>query len=60
VAVACLEAEVACQKDKRRRRRVERTRGSNGVTTGVTQQPARKQEANGRGGVRRQEAVDCQ
>jgi hypothetical protein len=42
----------------RQRRHVERTRGGGGATTGVTRQPAGKQEANRRGGVRRQEAVD--
>jgi hypothetical protein len=56
--VAHLEAEVACQEDKRRQRRVNRTRGGSGGTTGVTRQPAGEQEANGRGGVCRQEAVD--
>jgi hypothetical protein len=45
--------------DERRRQRAERTRGGGGATTGVTQQPAGKQEANGRGGICRQEAVDC-
>jgi hypothetical protein len=44
----------------RRRRRDERTRGSGGATIGVTQQPAGKQEAIGRGGICRQEVVDCQ
>ncbi len=44
--------------DKRQRQRAEKTRGGGGVTTGVTQQPAGKQEANGRGGICRQEAVD--
>ncbi len=44
--------------DERRRQHAERTRGSGGVTTGVTRQPAGKQEANGRGGVCRQEAAD--
>ncbi len=44
--------------DKRRRQRAERTRGGGGATTGVTGQPAGKQEANGRGGVCRQEVVD--
>ncbi len=29
------------------------------MTTGVTRQPAGKLEANGRGGICRQEAVDC-
>ncbi len=58
--VACCEAEAACQEDKRRRQHVKRMRGSGGVITGVTQQPAGKQEANRRGGVCRQEAVDRQ
>jgi hypothetical protein len=58
MAAARLEAEAACQEDERRRRRVERTRGGGGATTGVTRQPAGKQEANRRGGVCRQEAVD--
>ncbi len=44
--------------DERQRQHVERTRGGGGATTGVIQQPAGKQEANGRGGVCRQEAVD--
>jgi hypothetical protein len=51
---------VACQEDERRRWHVERTRGGGSATTRVTQQPAGKQEANGRGGVCRQEAVDHQ
>ncbi len=50
--------QAACQEDKRQRQRTERTRGGGGATTGVTQQPAGKQVANGRGGVCRQEAVD--
>ncbi len=58
MAVARLEAEAACQEDERWRQRVERTRSGSGATSGVTRQPAGKQEANGRGGVRRQEAVD--
>ncbi len=33
---ARLEAEAACREDKRRRRRVERTRCGGGATTGVT------------------------
>jgi hypothetical protein len=33
------------------RRDAERTRGGGGATTGVTRQPAGKQEANGRGGI---------
>ncbi len=45
--------------DERQRQRAERTRGSSGATTGVTRQPAGKQEANGRGVICRQEAVDC-
>ncbi len=44
--------------DERRRQRAERMRGGGGATTGVTRQPAGEQEANGRGGVCRQEAVD--
>jgi hypothetical protein len=44
--------------DERRRQRAEKTRGGGGATTGVTRQPAGKQEANRRGGVCRQEAVD--
>ncbi len=44
--------------DERRRQHTERTRGGGGATTGVTRQPAGEQEANGRGGVCRQEAVD--
>ena len=41
----------------RRRRRIKKTRarGDSGRTTGVTQQPAGKQEANRRGGVSRQD-----
>ncbi len=58
MAAAHLEAEVACQEDERWRRCVKRTRGGGGATTGVTRQPAGEQEANGRGGVHRQEAVD--
>jgi hypothetical protein len=50
--------QAVCQEDKMRRQRVERMRGSSGATTGVTQQTAGKQEANRRGGVCRQEAVD--
>jgi hypothetical protein len=50
--------QAACREDERRRQCAERTRGGGGVTTGVTQQPAGGQEANGRGGVCRQEAVD--
>jgi hypothetical protein len=50
--------QAACQEDKRQRQRAERTGGGGSVTTGVTRQPAGKQEANGRGGVCRQEAVD--
>ncbi len=49
--------QAACREDKRRRQRAEKTRGGGGATTGVTRQPAGKQEANGRGGVCRQEAV---
>ncbi len=44
--------------DERRRQCVERTRGGGGAITGVTRQPAGEQEANGRGGIHRQEAVD--
>jgi hypothetical protein len=51
--------QAACQEDKRRRQHAERTRGGSSATTGVTQQRAGKQEATGRGGVCRQEAVDC-
>jgi hypothetical protein len=50
--------QAACREDERWRQCAERTRAGGGVTTGVTQQPAGKQEANGRGGVCRQEAVD--
>jgi hypothetical protein len=50
--------QAACQEDEMRRQHAERTRGGGGATTGVTQQPAGEQEANGRGGVCRQEAVD--
>jgi hypothetical protein len=50
--------QAACREDERRRQRAERMRGSGGATTGVTQQPAGEQEANGREGVCRQEAVD--
>ncbi len=50
--------QAACREDERQRQRAERTRGGGGATTGVTQQPAGEQEANGRGGVCRQEAVD--
>jgi hypothetical protein len=50
--------QAACREDKRQRQRAERMRGGSGATTGVTQQPAGEQEANGRGGVCRQEAVD--
>jgi hypothetical protein len=50
--------QAACQEDERRRQCAERTRGGGGAKTGVTQQPAGEQEANGRGGVCRQEAVD--
>ncbi len=45
--------------DERQRQCAERTRGGGGVTAGVAWQPAGKQEANGRGGICRQEAVDC-
>jgi hypothetical protein len=55
---ARLEAEAACQEDERQRQHVERTRGGGGVTKGVTRQPACEQEANGRGGVCRQEAMN--
>ena len=51
--------QAACLEDERRRQRAERTRGSSGATTGVTRQPAGEQEANRRGGICRQEAVDC-
>jgi hypothetical protein len=51
--------QATCQEDERWRQHAERTRGGGGVTTGVTRQPAGEQEANGRGGVCRQEAVDC-
>jgi hypothetical protein len=51
--------QAACQEDERRRQHAERTRGGGGATTGVTRQPAGKQEANGRGGICRQEVVDC-
>ena len=54
------EAEAGCQEDNRWRWRVKKMRGGGGITTGVTQQPAGKQEANGGGGICRQEAVDCQ
>jgi hypothetical protein len=50
--------QAACREDKRWRQHAERMRGGGGATTGVTPQPAGKQEANGRGGVCRQEAVD--
>ena len=50
--------QAACREDERRRQRAERMRGGGGATTGVTRQPAGEQEANGRGGVCRQEAVD--
>ncbi len=60
MATACLEAEAACREDKRQRQRVERTRGSGSVTTGVTRQPASEQEANRRRGICRQEVVDRQ
>ncbi len=55
-----LQGKVACQEDKRQRWRIKRKRGGGSATTGVTRQPAGKQEANERGGVHRQEAVDCQ
>ncbi len=55
---ARLKAEAACWEDERRRWHVKRTRGGGGATTGVAQQPSGKQEANGRGGVCRQEVVD--
>jgi hypothetical protein len=42
--------QAACREDERWRQCAERTRGGGGATTGVTQQPAGKQEANGRGG----------
>ncbi len=51
--------QAACREDKRRRQRAERMRGGGGTATGVTRQPAGKQEANGRGGICRQKAVDC-
>ncbi len=60
MAEACLKAEAACREDERQMRHVKRTRGGGGATTGVTRQPAGKQEANGRGGIHRQEAVDRQ
>ncbi len=60
MAVAHLKVEAACREDERRRRRVERMRVSSGATTGVTRQPAGKQEADGRGGIHRQEVVDRQ
>ncbi len=50
--------QAVCREDERRRQRAERTRGGGSATTGVTRQPASEQEANGRGGICRQEAVD--
>jgi hypothetical protein len=50
--------QAVCQEDERRRQRAERTRGGGGAKSGVTQQPAGEQEANRRGGICRQEAVD--
>jgi hypothetical protein len=50
--------QAACREDERRRQHAERMRGGGGATTGVTRQQAGEQEANGRGGVCRQEAVD--
>jgi hypothetical protein len=44
----------------RQRRCVERTRGVGGATTGATQQPAGKQEANWKRGTRRQGALEHQ
>jgi hypothetical protein len=51
--------QAACREDERQRQCAERTRGGGGATAGVTRQPAGEQEANGRGGVCRQEAVEC-
>jgi hypothetical protein len=46
--------------DGRQKRCVERSRGGGGATTGETRQPDGKQEANGRGGICRQESADRQ
>ena len=40
------------------RRRLERTKGGGGATTGTTQQPAGEQDVNEKGGVSRQEAME--
>ncbi len=50
--------QAACQEDEMQRQRAERMRGGGGTITGVTRQPAGEQQANGRGGVCRQEVVD--